>query len=336
MRKRVVFDHSEFGIIFKLKCCDIAVKERLTSYELNACGDHDTLKLTARKGFCLDSNESFGELYIGNIRKIECLSADSHYISAEIKRTNIDLSAFAYVFDDRNISIVKQSVFEISVNDYLGNAHMIRTDSLIPILVKIRRHFFLIKVKVYIVRSPERVSSYMLYSRRDKELGERVALIECKSAYINYGIGNIYSLQALAEAEREIIYVRYLCIAKVYISELSHSLKSVSLNRGQCASVLKGYALQVVAAVEHICRDALKLAVFCKGKRGQLEATLKRALRHCGYIRRYAHIGKTAIREGLVSYTCHLRIIRNINARQLPVFRKCESANLKDAIGDIH
>ena len=227
---------------------------------------------------------SFGENDILNRTVSKRAATYIDDISAEVESVHINGSFRTRVCYNRNITARKPCVLPISVSYYISNTEIISKNAVIPVLCQIQRQGLRRKVYVYVLRTDTREFAYIFNRSGNAKGSQTCTIIECVTTNVSHAFGNVEFGQAFAKAECKVIDISNFRVAKINTCQLAHSFKSVRLNARQRASLHKRYGPKIVTTFKHIRGNTRKLAVFREGKCGQVRTSLKRSLRHCGYV----------------------------------------------------
>ena len=205
---------------------------------------------------------------------------------------------------------------------------------MIPVLGQVGGQGLGRKVDVQVLGTKEGKTTDEVRAGRDGDFRQFRAVAEGVSTQEGHTLGNVKAGQTLAETESKIVDIGELGVTEVNLRQLTHTLQTVSLDRGQSASLLKGNGAKVGATVEHIGRNAFELAVFRKGEGLQLGTAHERALRHGGHVGGNSEGGQTATSECTVGDARQLGVLGKGHGVHIPVFGKCIVTDLHHAVGD--
>ena len=227
--------------------------------------------------------EALGKNYALEIFSVECITADSAYLS-DIQRAQVYILLVSEIFENGCLAVFEYGIFPVARFHRLRNADIIARESVIPVFIEIERKLGAREIQSAVIRSVESIRTDMLYRLGNGKRRKCRAFIESKSSYIYKCIGQIQCRKRRTVSESIVIDICQSCIAEIYRGKILHPLKSVRLYRCERTAVFKYDILYTVASEEEICRNALQFASCGKCHACQLLASLKGILCHRGDI----------------------------------------------------
>ena len=317
------------------KNCDICVSKCFASDKRYGCGNGYAFKRGIHKRFCLNLKQSFGKNDCLDSTILERTAAYCRYGRAEIEGAQINTLRCNKVFNYCYITRCEGCILIVARCIYRSYTGIICLESVVPVFVKILGHTVSSKIEIKLICSKERIAAYMFYIYRNRKLRKALTAIESISANIGQRFGECNARNTFAESEGKVIYIYQLRVTEIDACEVIHTFKGVRLNAGKRSSVIEGNALEILASVEHIRRDALELAVLRERYGIEILTSFECALSYSRNICRNCKVLNTRICKCAVADTRKFGGGIEVYCIQIVGFCESISAYLQHVIGDI-